>query len=650
MRHTLASGPPEEWYHARTFFVYTPEEQRAREAFDMSDLFEDENTGDVEPDDLPGLAVVSDSDSDTDDEGYRSEEEDKDSEREDTDTSVPAPIIVSMPVAATVLQGERAGDLRMAPTMQIARDAHNDLSALLKPARTTGKGYRNADLDLGLRTRLEWMKIFLWVYVDESNDLVRDSIKAESRWIAASLRAATTAQKGVYFSRRLREWTRAFIANRKALPLTNHRGTKSILEREDVAQEIALHLQSLGKWIRALDIVQYTSRPEVKARLKLKKTISLATAKIWMGRMGYRWKKDPAVQYIDGHERDDVVYYRQTVFLPLWSTLEVRLRSWTADNIEVDRGEGGRRIVVWFHDESTFYANDRRKVRWVKDGETAVPRAKGEGPSLMVADLVSADYGWLASPDGTETARRLFRAGKNREGYFTSDDIIAQANAAMSILSKYYPDDDHVLVFDNASTHLKRANDALSAKQMPKGISKPGANWGVWKTVMGENGMPLVTADGKPQKTKVRMTGGMLHDGSPQSFYFPEGHEHAGLFKGMSVILAERGLVAQSKLKAMCGTSLKLCKPGEKQCCCRRTMFNEPDFAAVKPLLQIVCEDRGFRCIFLPKFHCEMNFIEQCWCAAKRTYRMYPTSSKEADLEANLISALASVSLVSMRR
>lgn len=268
----------------------------------------------------------------------------------------------------------------------------------------------------------------------------------------------------------------------------------------------------------------------------------------------------------------------------------------------------------------------------------------------MDCSIISADYGWLASPDGTKTAHCLFRAGKNQEGYFTSDDIIAQANAAMLILSKYYPDDGHVLVFDNTSTHLKRADDALSAKQMPKGISKPGANWGVWKTVMGKNGMPLVTADGKPQKTKVWMTGDMLHGGSPQSFYFPEGHEHAGLFKGMSVILAERGLVAQSKLKAMCGTSLKLCKSGKKQCCCQRTMFNKPDFAAVKPLLQIVCKDRGFRCIFLPKFHCEMNFIEQCWGAAKRTYRMYPTSWKEADLKANLISALASVSLVSMWR
>jgi len=100
--------------------------------------------------------------------------------------------------------------------------------------------------------------------------------------------------------------------------------------------------------------------------------------------------------------------------------------------------------------------------------ETAEPCAKGEGPSQMVADTVSADYGWLHSPDGEEKARVLLKAGKNREGYFTNDNILAQADKAMDILEKHYPDDDHVLIFDNASTHQKRPDGALSARRMPK--------------------------------------------------------------------------------------------------------------------------------------------------------------------------------------
>jgi len=56
------------------------------------------------------------------------------------------------------------------------------------------------------------------------------------------------------------------------------------------------------------------------------------------------------------------------------------------------------------HDESTFYVNDWRVVRWVHKGENLVPRTKGEGALLMVVDFVSADYGWLTSPDGPERA------------------------------------------------------------------------------------------------------------------------------------------------------------------------------------------------------------------------------------------------------
>jgi hypothetical protein len=54
--------------------------------------------------------------------------------------------------------------------------------------------------------------------------------------------------------------------------------------------------------------------------------------------------------------------------------------------------------------------------------------------------------------------------------------------------------------------------------------------------------------------------------------------------------------------------------------------------------------------IFLPKFHCELNFIKQCWGFAKRIYRKYPPSKDEKQLEQNLLSALAAVPLGTMRK
>ena len=76
---------------------------------------------------------------------------------------------------------------------------------------------------------------------------------------------------------------------------------------------------------------------------------------------------------------------------------------------------------------------------------------------------MSADYGWLQLPDGLEEAQVLFKAGKNCEGYFTSEDILKQTEKAINILEKYYPNEDHVLVYDNTTTHLKWPDGTLSA-------------------------------------------------------------------------------------------------------------------------------------------------------------------------------------------
>lgn len=46
----------------------------------------------------------------------------------------------------------------------------------------------------------------------------------------------------------------------------------------------------------------------------------------------------------------------------------------------------------------------------------------------------------------------------------------------MTIVEKYYPHDNHIFIFDNATTHLKWPDAALSARKMTKG---PNNNSGV---------------------------------------------------------------------------------------------------------------------------------------------------------------------------
>jgi hypothetical protein len=367
--------------------------------------------------------------------------------------------------------------------------------------------------------------------------------------------------------------------------------------------------------------------------------------------MDYRWTKAPAGQYVDGHEREDVVEYQQNVFLPTMASFELKLRLWNDGLAELD-GREGRQTVIWWHDESIFYANDRQKVHWVHVSETATPKRKGEGVSIMVADFVSADYGWLQAPNGANV-RVVLKPGKGREGYFTNERFLQQVRNAMDILEVHYPNEDHVFVFDNATTHLKQAEDAISARSMPKWPSQPGKpNFQIERTVCDASGNVVYTPGGKPAKEKVNMAGGRLPDGSPQSFYFPEGHEKAGRFKGMAVILEERGYANAAQLLAQCKdfNCPKVPEPERQLCCCRRILYNEPDFKSIHSLVEQECIQRNFKLLFLPKFHCELNFIEQCWGYAKCVYRNFPPSKSETEMEIYIMQALASVPVETMRQ
>lgn len=485
------------------------------------------------------------------------------------------------------------------------------------------------------------MEMLLFLFTDKENLIT---------WIQASENVAHYNQKSTHTAKMIRKWTRSFIEDRHNLPMNLYGSwNTSMLEDGELAKDIRMHLLSKGKYVRAADIVHYLDDPEIQKKHSLKKSISLATAQRWMHMMDYRWTRAPSGQYVDGHERPDIIEYRQTEFLPMISDLERYMTAWN-DGIEEAKGYEGpyRRVVIWWHDESTFYANDRRLIFWVHSSVTAVPRVKGEGISEMVADFVSADYGWLRF--GEEEARILFKAGKGRDGYFTNTDIRKHAHSAMDILNKHCPAERHVFVFDNATTHLKRADDALSARKMSKKPTMPGKPFfGVERNKLGANGKPVYSPDGSVAKEKVPMAGAVLADGTPQSLYFSPDHTQPGIFKGMQIILEERGFVNLAGVRSEC-KDFKCVNKKAERCCLRRMLFNQPDFPNVEPLLQTECRLRGYQVVFLPKFHPELNFIEQCWGYAKRRYRLNPPSSREADLEKNMVAALDSVPLITMHR
>lgn len=164
-----------------------------------------------------------------------------------------------------------------------------------------------------------------------------------------------------------------------------------------------------------------------------------------------------------------------------------------------------------------------------------------------------------------------------------------------------------------ATTHKKRADDALSAQHMPKSKPVPFKS-GPQKGEMHPNFLVEKTiwdvSRNVIEKVSVPMIGAS-HNGSSQSLYFTEGPD-MGLFKGMEIILAEWGYHVLGK-KAQCGNSFN-CAPTAKDCCMCRMLFNEPDFAGVKSLLEIECKLHGVQVLFLPKFHCELNPIVLGFC------------------------------------
>ncbi|XP_006456634.1 hypothetical protein AGABI2DRAFT_77787, partial [Agaricus bisporus var. bisporus H97] len=435
-----------------------------------------------------------------------------------------------------------------------------------------------------------------------------------------------------------------------------------IAEHDDLRLEILTHLQSIRKYVQAQDIVDYLGRPGVKACWKLTKTISIVTAQRWMKEMDYRWERLTNGMYEDGHEREDVVTYRQNVFLPQFQIYD-QLSDHYNTNGDVENNNTvppnlssnprNTKWVIWFQDESTFYMNDCRKVQWKGKEEKNTPQPKGEGVSIMISDFVSAKYGWLHSPDGNEDARVILKPGRNRGGYFTNDEVVTQAIRAMEILKKYYTDEKHVFVFDNATTHTKHKATAPSARgmplHMPQEVRHRKSNWGMDVSVFDEQGKPVYNTNGSKKTQFQKMDNGFLPDGSPQSFYFEDG-PHNGIFKGMKMILNKRGINTKGK-RAQCSDFTSGCqKVSQPNCCCCRILYNQPNFVLGKSQLGEECESQGFAMSILPKFHCELNFIEQCWGFVKRVYRQYPLVKREEEMEKQINEALASVPLVTMKR
>ncbi|KAF8753775.1 hypothetical protein RHS01_06737 [Rhizoctonia solani] len=396
------------------------------------------------------------------------------------------------------------------PTIHEAEAALQKIDQAVRTPRPSG-GYLYAKLDRVTNERYSAIKACL-------NQFLMASPKGK-RFIEASKDAARVQGRKETYAQTIRKWTRHFIQT-GCLP-SNHQGwwNVSILKDEDISGKIKLHLQQIGKLACAQDVVKFLRDPQVRDRLGIT-------------------KRSPKGQYFDGHERKDVVTYRQQTYIPFIKALERRRTIYNQDGIPdptrpMRLFPGEKPVIIWFHDESIFYANDRRTVRWVYIGEHPTPFKKGEGCSIMIADFVCAELGWLRGRNGSESARVAMYPGADKDGYFTNERVVLQLRDAIKIVQEHFPQFTHVFVYDNAPCHTKYSTSSLCAQGMPKG---PLMDWPYYK-------------DAENNRVFVPMEDGRLPDGSLQSFYDPENPRR---FKGMAWILKERGLAHISEKNAQC--------------------------------------------------------------------------------------------------
>jgi hypothetical protein len=189
----------------------------------------------------------------------------------------------------------------------------------------------------------------------------------------------------------------------------------TVLGDEEVSQEIQFALVEKAKngHLDATVLIDVILSPEMQVRLRHlgidRPSISECTARRWLAKLGWKYRKQRNGMYIDGHEHKDIVEYRCN-FVDRFQQYERCFHIWDNDGNELPcpsafpvpvdhRASGCFHLILVMHDESTFFQNDQCKYLWGRAGENAAPHPKGEGQSIMVSDFLTADWGHLCDED-----------------------------------------------------------------------------------------------------------------------------------------------------------------------------------------------------------------------------------------------------------
>ena len=223
-------------------------------------------------------------------------------------------------------------------------------------------------------------------------------------------------------------------------------------------------------------------------------------------------------------------------------------------------------------------------INRLRDGEQPL-RKKGRGRLIHVSDFINEEDSRLVLRDSEgniiRDARKIIFPGSNGDPWWDTEQLLVQVKDGIEIFETAHPDCQGLFVFDQSAAHGSLAPDALRAFEMNK--SNGGKQRMQRDTII-------------PQSNPVEALRGLL-----QSMTTPSGEA-----KGLQAVLEECGFDVR-KLRAKCSP---VCPFESQNCCMAWLLSQQDDFANQPSMLETLIREARHECIFLPKFHCELNPIE----------------------------------------
>lgn len=195
---------------------------------------------------------------------------------------------------------------------------------------------------------------------------------------------------------RIRRWTLDFIWNEGYFTTVSyqHRKGYSIIQNEyerQIMEQYMLRATRSKPPATASDFRDFVN-------CTFDSNICESIAQLWLLDIGFRFRKTKALQVCkDGHTRPDVIL-RLNEYIAGMETCFMNLVAFTGldcsspvsgKNLE----NGGRKIVISYHDEACCSANDRKNCTWQHNEKGGKLSDKDSGSMVMVAGFICSEVG-----------------------------------------------------------------------------------------------------------------------------------------------------------------------------------------------------------------------------------------------------------------